>query len=166
MEGVTGLDKRSAVFETCEALHLGQRLAGRVEKSGVTHGDAELECGALQCRPEGEDFVDIAISEGGDERTAPGAREDEPLVLEQSQRFTQRRPADVQLAGEPLFVQSLAWLVLAGEDSLADGRHSERDEARRLEAVVAVSRDNDFGDRHVDPSLCPGGLFRPCADSI
>ena len=67
----------------------------------------------------GEDLVQVLLGDFVDEAAAPRLVAHQPFGRQHLQRLAQRRARDLQLLGQPRFVQESARHQLAGEDAVA-----------------------------------------------
>jgi hypothetical protein len=66
--------------------------------------------------PQGVDLADVLRGQRRHEYAASRLRSEQSVSLKQAHRLPERRPAHLELGGNPLFRNALAWPILAAED--------------------------------------------------
>jgi len=84
-------------------------------------GSRRRESGTVTFEQDSEpvDFLSFVVADAGDDATAPGLDDDQPIGLQLSQRFTHRRAADIEFSADFSFLETIAAGEFAAHDFLS-----------------------------------------------
>lgn len=120
MERDVGLEEPRYITRAARRFHLlDEGFESATERGGqVLHRPANRA--AFQIRAQCVDLFHVGSRERHDERTAPGATDEQTFLLELAKCFTDRRTTDLHLPRDLRFVDALTRLQNVGHDRAAD----------------------------------------------